>query len=436
MLIVEAGKCREERWYNFAPTPFATPKKDKEAVAELLDLYRHAVQRHLLSDVPVGILLSGGVDSGLLLALMNEQGGSWPAYTVGYGKSFADDELFDAAETASLLGARHVTVMLDQGEFERSLPKIVECLEEPIATSSIVPMYFVSQRARQDVKVALIGQGPDELFGGYKRHLGVHYGNWWRGLPAGLRSMAGFAVNRLPRNEMLKRGVRSLGSEDRLKRYQDVFSLTATETVDGLFRDDVLPRSNSHELVDSWRELLPQMKYTDELGGFQLLEVRSSLPDELLMYADKLSMAHSLEVRVPYLDRTVVEYVQRLGANLKVRNGTRKWLHRRVCQSYLSPGILKRKKRGFASNVVDQWFHSSLKTGFSEVLLDENSLVFGLLEPKPVRRLLENHQSGRQDNHKLLFSLVMIEQWLRGRSHRARPTSAASEGIDPIRLAS
>jgi asparagine synthase (glutamine-hydrolysing) len=436
LLVVEKGKCREERWYNFVPTPFATPKKDKEAVAELLDLYKHSVQRHLLSDVPVGILLSGGVDSGLLLALMNEHGGSWPAYTVGYGKSFADDELFDATETASLLDARHVTVMLDRGEFERSLPKIVECLEEPIATSSIVPMYFVSQRARQDVKVALIGQGPDELFGGYKRHLGVHYGNWWRGLPAGLRSMAGFAVNRLPRNETLKRGVRSLGSEDRLKRYQDVFSLTATETIDGLFRDDVLPRSNSHELVDSWRELLPQMKYTDELGGFQLLEVRSSLPDELLMYADKLSMAHSLEVRVPYLDRTVVEYVQRLGANLKVRNGTRKWLHRRVCQSYLSPRILKRKKRGFASNVVDQWFQSSLNGGLSEVLLDESSFVFGLLDPKPVRRLLENHQSGRHDNHKLLFSLVMIEQWLRSRAHRARLTSVASEGIDAIRLVS
>ena len=431
LLVVEEGKCREERWYNFVPTPFATPKKDKEAVAELLDLYKHAVQRHLLSDVPVGILLSGGVDSGLLLALMNEHGASWPAYTVGYGKSFADDELFDAAETASLLGARHVTVMLDQGEFERSLPKIVECLEEPIATSSIVPMYFVSQRARQDVKVALIGQGPDELFGGYKRHLGVHYGNWWRGMPAGLRSMAGFAVNRLPRNEMLKRGVRSLGSEDRLKRYQDVFSLTATETVDGLFRDDVLPRSNSHELVDSWRELLPQMKYTDELGGFQLLEVRSSLPDELLMYADKLSMAHSLEVRVPYLDRTVVEYVQRLGANLKVRNGTRKWLHRQVCQSYLSSRILKRKKRGFASNVVDQWFHSSLKGGLSEVLLDENSFVFGLLDPKPVRRLLEGHQSGRQDNHKLLFSLVMIEQWLR--SVHCRQHHMAQVDPSPVR---
>src|SRR3989475_9666111 len=110
------------------PRPFSTRKTDKEATQELLELYRAAVKRHLLSDVPVGILLSGGLDSGLLLALMNEHGNSWPAYTIGYGKSFADDELFDAAETASVLGGRHVTVVLDRAEFERSLPKIVECL--------------------------------------------------------------------------------------------------------------------------------------------------------------------------------------------------------------------------------------------------------------------------------------------------------------------
>ena len=416
MLVAEKGQCREERWYKFIPTPFPIPKKKEEAACELLELYRGAVKRHLLSDVPVGVLLSGGLDSGLLLALMNEQGGPWPAYTIGYGESFEDDELTDAGETAARLGARHIRIKLDQTEFERSLPKIVECLEEPIATSSIVPMYFVSQCARQDVKVALIGQGPDELFGGYKRHLGIHYGNWWRGLPTGLRSMTGFAVNRLPRNEMLKRGVRSLGSEDRLERYQDVFSLAPAETIDGLFRDDILPQdqSNGRKLVNYWGELLPQIEYTDELGGFQLLEIRCSLPDELLMYADKLSMAHSLEVRVPYLDRTVVEYVQRLGANLKVRKGTPKWLHRQVCQNYLSPRILKGKKRGFAANVVDEWFHSSLNGALREVLLDENSLMFDLLNPKPVRTLLDGHQSGRHDNHKILFSLVMVEQWLRG----------------------
>ena len=415
MLVVEKGQCREERWYNFTPTPFPSPKKEGEATHELLELYKGAVGRHLLSDVPVGILLSGGLDSGLLLALMNEYGSSWPAYTIGYGKSFADDELFDAAETASLFGARHVTVKLDQGEFERSLPGIVECLEEPIAASSIVPMYFVSERARQDVKVALIGQGPDELFGGYKRHLGVHYGELWRGLPGGLRSLIGLAVNGLPRSEMLKRGVYSLNNEDRLKRYQDVFSLAPTETIGSLFRNGVLPeKQNEQDLVKYWRELAPQMEQTDELGGFQLLEIRSSLPDELLMYADKLSMAHSLEVRVPYLDRTVVEYVQRLSANFKVRNGTRKWLHRQVCQSYMPRQILKRKKRGFAVNVVDDWFRSSLGSQIPEMLLDEQALLFDFLNPESVGDLLKAHRTGRQDNHKILFSLVMLEQWLRG----------------------
>jgi asparagine synthase (glutamine-hydrolysing) len=437
MLVVEKGQCREERWYNYTPVPFSGRKEEKQATGELLELYRGAVKRHLLSDVPVGILLSGGIDSGLLLALMNEQGGPWPAYSVGYGKSFQDDELTDAAETAKILGARHVTVKLDRAEFERSLPKIVECLEEPVAASSIVPMYFVSQRARKDVKVALIGQGPDELFAGYTRHLGVHYGDWWRLLPSVIRSSVSFAVDRLPRNETLKRGVSSLGTLDRMKRYQDVFSLAPARIIDGLFRDDIRPNQNGHELVNYWRDLVPQMAHTDELGGFQLLEVRSSLPDELLMYADKLSMAHSLEVRVPYLDRTVVEYVQRLGAGFKVRNGSRKWLHRRVCERYLPSHILKRKKRGFAANVVDDWFHLSLNSQLQELLLDESSFMFGLLDPKPVRRLLEGHRSGRQDNHKLLFSLVIIEQWLREAwLRRERLVSAAPQEISKVSLAS
>ena len=413
MLVAENGELREKQWYSYRCVPFLDGKSEKEAERELLELYQGAVRRHLLSDVPVGILLSGGLDSGLLLALMNEQGGPWPAYTIGYGKSFQDDELVDATETAAMLDARHVTVNLDREGFEKSLPKIVECLEEPIAASSIVPMYFVAQRARQDVKVALIGQGPDELFGGYKRHVGVHYGEWWRRLPTGLRSALGVAVNGLPRNEMLKRGVASLGTEDRLKRYQDVFSLAPGKTINGLFRDDLLSNGQGCELVDYWRGLIPQMTHTDELGGFQLLEIRSSLPDELLMYADKLSMAHSLEVRVPYLDRTIVEYVQRLGSHFKIRNGSRKWLHRRVCGSYLPQRILKRKKRGFAVNVVDEWFRSSVDGKLPELLLDKDSLMFDLLKPEPVRKLLAAHRSRRQDNHKLLFSLVMFEQWLR-----------------------
>jgi asparagine synthase (glutamine-hydrolysing) len=264
------------------------------------------------------------------------------------------------------------------------------------------------------VKVALIGQGPDELFGGYKRHLGVYYGEWWRLLPGAIRAVVSLAVNGLPRNETLKRGVSSLGTKDRMRRYQDVFSLTPNRVIDALFQDHSVVNGKNHELIDYWQGIIPQMANMDEVGGFQLLEIRSSLPDELLMYADKLSMAHSLEVRVPYLDRTIVEYVQRLGASFTIRNGTRKWLHRKVCEKYLPPRILKRKKRGFAVNVVDDWFRSSLESEISDLLLDERALVFDLLNPEPVRQLLKNHRSGRQDNHKLLFSLVMLEGWLRG----------------------
>jgi asparagine synthase (glutamine-hydrolysing) len=413
MLVVEQGNCREVRWYNYTPVPFENAATDADATRELLDLYKGAVQRHLLSDVPVGILLSGGLDSGLLLALMNEHGREWPAFTVGYGESFDDDELADAAETARALGARHIPVRLDRREFERSLPKIVACLEEPIASSSIVPMYFVSQRAREDVKVVIVGQGPDELFCGYKRHIGVYYGESWRGLPRGVRSLIGGAVNRLPRNETLKRGVQSLGIDDRLERYQHVFALSSDETIRGLFRDGLLPE-RSHEPVDYWVSLLPEMQHLDDLAGFQLLEVRSSLPDELLMFGDKLSMAHGLEARVPYLDRTVVEFAQRLDATLKVRNGKGKWLHREVCRQYLPPAVLARKKRGFAVNVTDGWFHSSLEGALPGMLLDSQSLIFTLLKPQAVRRLLEDHRTKRQDNHKLLFSLAMFEQWLRG----------------------
>jgi asparagine synthase (glutamine-hydrolysing) len=412
MLVVERGACRTERWYNYTPVPFPDSKSEEEATRELLDLYRAAVKRHLLSDVPVGILLSGGIDSGLLLALMQEHGGDWPAYTVGYGPTFQDDELVDAATTAVLLGARHVPVQLDRREFERSLPAVVRYLEEPIATSSIVPMFFVCRRAREDVKVALIGQGPDELFCGYKRHLGIHYGDAWRKLPRPLRQLIGSAVRRLPRNETAKRGIYALGIEDALARYEHVFSLAPAEQIGGLFRGRPPLSASGH--VDSWAALLPETEHLDELGSFQHIEIRSSLPDELLMYADKLSMAHTLEVRVPYLDKTVVEFAERLPVSMKIRGRQGKWLHREVCKGILPAALLKRKKRGFAVNVVDHWLQSSADSILIDSLLDRDSLMFELLEPESVRLLLEEHRSRRDDNHKLLFSLAMFEQWLRG----------------------
>jgi asparagine synthase (glutamine-hydrolysing) len=413
MLIFENGKFSQRRWYNNNPQPFSPPKSDDQAREELLDIYKQAVKRHLLSDVPVGLLLSGGVDSSLLLALMNLYGNSWHTFTVGYGSVFADDELSDAAQTAAEFGSIHTEVLLDRQVFEASLPRVVEFMEEPVATPSVLPMFFVCERARQDVKVALIGQGPDELFGGYRRHLGTRYGQMWGGLPKWVRGPVSSIVEALPRNETLKRGVRSLDTPDRLQRYQQVLSLLPGDQVDGLFKADMLPTGAGDEILRSWEEFSDLMGNTDELGGLQFIEMRSTLPDELLMYGDKLSMAHSLEVRVPYLDREVVEYGERLPAEFKVRNRTGKWIHREVCKSFLPASIMKRKKRGFAMNVVDEWFRTAQSRKMEEIFLDEQSHIFNYLRPAAVRNLLDQHRSGASDHHKILFSLVILEEWLR-----------------------
>jgi asparagine synthase (glutamine-hydrolysing) len=419
MLICEDGTLRVRQWYKYVPVPFSPMKSDDEAREELLELYKRAMKRHLLSDVPVGLLLSGGVDSSALLALMNLSGSSWRTYTVGYGSSFSDDELSDAAKTALVFSSDHTEVLLDRGTFESTLEAIVSAVEEPIASSSIVPMFFVCQRARQDVKVALIGQGPDELFGGYRRHLGVRYGAMWSATPRWIRGPLASTIATLPRNEMLKRGISSLDVKDPLRRYQQVLSLLPGNEIDGLFQDGILAPNAGDRILDSWKEIAPLANQTDELGRFQFLEMRSTLPDELLMFGDKLSMAHGLEVRVPYLDRELVEYVERLPARFKVRNGSQKWLHRQVCQKLIPKDVLKRKKRGFAVNVVDEWFRGAMSNKMKDTLLDGESLMYRYLKPSSVQNLFQKHQSGQEDYHKVLFSLVVFEQWLRVQSPAA-----------------
>jgi asparagine synthase (glutamine-hydrolysing) len=415
MLIAEAASTLVKRWYTCKPKPFSREPSDNEAAEELLSIYKRAVKRHLLSDVPIGLLLSGGVDSGLLLALMSAEGKGWPTFTVGYGSNYQNDELAHAAETAETFSGRHTAIELNVRTFEHSLGGIISQLEEPVAASSVVPMYFVCHRAKQDVKVALNGQGPDELFGGYKRHLGVRYGSLWAQLPAWARKGIGWGVKQLPRNEMLKRGLESLHLQDRIRRYQAVLSLVPHQTIAGLFHAGALPNGPGDELVGCWEGLIDLMEHTDELGGFQFLEVRSTLPDELLMYADKMSMAHGLEVRVPYLDREVVEFAERLPSSFKVRYGSQKWLHRKVCLQYLPSSITRRKKRGFAVDVVDQWLRQSVSGAMDDIFESADSLMYATLRRDAVLRLLSEHRSGAHDNHKILFSLVVFEKWLRSR---------------------
>ncbi len=413
-LVAADGHVSVERYWDYDPTPFDPPPTPEAAQDELFDRYTEAVRRQLMSDVPLGLLLSGGVDSALLLAMMNKHGHEWPTFTVGYGAGYANDELADAAETARLFGARHTEVRLDRTDFEAGLRAVVDSLEEPIATASTVSLYHVCRRAAEDVKVALIGQGPDELLGGYTRHLGVRYGAAWRSLPTPMRGLAGSLLDRLPRAEAVHRGLRSLDEPNRTHRYQKVFSLLPGSSVDALFADGVLPPGAGDAILDCWADAAPGVAAGDELTAFQYLEVRSSLPDELLLAADKLSMRHSLELRVPYLDHEIIEYAGRLPASLKVRWGSRKWLHKRLCRAYLPAEIVRRPKRAFAHDVVDQWYRNSLSGKVADTLLDDEALIYRVLRRERVVQLVDEHRSGRRANHKIIFSLVLMEDWLRG----------------------
>jgi len=411
-LIVSHGAPRLEHWWNFAPTPFDPMPTIKQAEENLLELYSRAVKRQLISDVPLGLLLSGGMDSGLLLALMNEYGNSWKTYSVGFGKDDDTDELSGAACTAKLFHAQNFGVELDRQTFEATLPKIIAVLEEPVAAPSVVPMYHLCRRAREDVKVVFMGQGPDELLGGYKRHLGVHYGVYWRPLPHLIRAPLGGVLARLSRNEMVKRALYSLDVSGRMQRYQQVFSLMPGETIDHLFQKDLLTPDAGDKILECWRDLEPLMQHTDELGGLQFLEIRSTLPDELLMYGDKLSMAHGLEARVPYLDHDIVEYVERLSASFKVHNGTGKWLHRRICRKFLPGEMVRKKKVGFSAP-VDDWFRDSHAGKLDHTLMQNSSLIYKYLRPEAVHGLVKEHRRGRCDHQKILFNLIVLEEWLR-----------------------
>jgi asparagine synthase (glutamine-hydrolysing) len=411
-LVIENGQERLERYYHRPQGRIDAKIGVEEAAEELARLYRNAIRSHLISDVPVGLLLSGGVDSALLLALMNECGRDWRTYTVGFGESYADDEMDDAGMTAKAFGSRHDGVRLTRKEFEDLLPTVVSYLEEPIASASIVPMFAVCKKASEGVKVALTGQGPDEVWGGYTRHIGLRYSGLWRSMPAPLRALAGMA-SRGSSSETLRRGLYSLAEPDRFRRYERVFSLAPESDINALFKPGCEGIDAEKAMLDCWAGVLPDIEGLDEMGGFQLLETRFSLPDELLMYSDKLSMAHSIELRVPYLDKDIVEFAERLPMDMKVHGKDRKRLHRMVAQRLLPAEIINRKKRAFASNVVDGWFGDSFEGKLSDYLSDSASKVYGFMDRAAVLRMLDAHRSKRGDYYKLLFSVVVLEEWLR-----------------------
>jgi asparagine synthase (glutamine-hydrolysing) len=404
----EAHAVRTDRFARPAPVAVGEERDDDEAelVEELRARIRDSVRAHLVSDVPVGVLLSGGVDSCLLAALAAEEG-SEPLRTFSIGfeeRSF--DELADARLVAERYATHHRELVL-RPDAARLLPALAEAFDEPFADSSALPTYLVSRLAAEDVKVALSGEGGDELFGGYY----TYAADLLAARAGGLARFARPFVERLPSSGArasfdyrAKRFVRAahLPPLERHHGWKEIFSPDA--------RAELTSRASSFDPVDLLRTRYAETAGADELARLQDVDLGLYLVDDLLVKTDRASMAHSLEARVPYLDTVVTNLALALQTRHKVRGLRKKVLLRKAAEPLLPRRIVYGKKRGFSIPAA-AWLRGELEPFALDTLAPERLERQGYFRPDAVARLLDDHVSGRQDLSRQLWGLLAFTLW-------------------------
>ena len=424
-LVCGPDGAKLHRFYRVVPRPL-TGRSEAELVAELQERIEAAVKRQMVADVPVGAMLSGGVDSSTVATIMTEAaGGPIKTFTVGFAGEFTGNELAPARAMARRLGSEHHEVVISADEYAEFLPRSIWRLEEPVATSSTLALYKVSELARRHVKVVLTGQGADEPFAGYPRYLGERYGALYRLLPAAVREgVVAPLAERLPRNEQLKRAVRSLGTAEPLERFRRIYTIVdeplkrrlygqpaGTATGNGQRATGVGTlaggNGNGHDPIHLWQADVAGM---DSLSQMLYVDARLSLADNLLLYGDKMSMAVSLEARVPFLDLELMAFVESIPPRFKIKGRTQKHILKQAVARWLPPEVIARKKIGFATP-VDQWFRGDLRATVEDRLLAPGSACRTYFDAAVLREMIDDHRRGRHDYKRALFSLLTFEIW-------------------------
>jgi asparagine synthase (glutamine-hydrolysing) len=407
-LVCTRDGCSLRRFHEVIPT--ALLDDDEEALVERLrGLIVRAVDRQMMSDVPVGALLSGGVDSTAIASIMTEvAGGPIDTFTVGFSGQHDLDETLFARETSQRLGSRHHEVIVSADDYADYLPQAVWHLEDLVATDSTMAYAQLCRLARESVKVVLSGQGADEPFAGYPRHLGERYGGWLRAAPSPVFSgMIAPAVELLPRNERLKRAVRSLGSRDPAARMAAVWTIVDSNMKQRLYLPGRRPADTTEAAAAVWQA---DVKHLDGLTQMLYVDSRFSLADNLLLYGDKLSMAVSLETRVPLLDLELMRFVESLSPRMKIRGLTRKYLLRRAVATWVPREVLQRKKIPFQSP-IDRWLRSDLTDRVREALLRPDSACAEFFQRDVLNRMIDDHVVGREDYKRALLAFIVFELW-------------------------
>jgi len=422
LLIWEDGRVDVRRFARPAPIEEVREDEEAELVEELRSRLRDSVRAHLVSDVPVGVLLSGGVDSAFLAALAAEESSeTLRTFSIGFEeRSF--DELAGARLVAERYGTQHRELVL-RPDAALLLPALADAFDEPFADSSALPTYLVSQLAASDVKVALSGEGGDELFGGYY----TYAADLLAARVGGLARLAGPLVERLPTSTSrasfdykAKRFVRAahLPPLERHHGWKEIFSPD--------LRAELTGGSSAFDPVDILRDRYRETEGAEELARLQDVDLGIYLVDDLLVKTDRASMAHSLEARVPYLDTVVTNLALALPTRHKIRGLTKKVLLRKAAAPLLPREIVHGKKRGFSIPAA-AWLRGELEPFARETLSRETLHRQGFFSPEVVGRLLDDHVAGREDRSRQLWGLLAFTLWHERHVERAPQEASRPE---------
>lgn len=417
-LLVENGQIQSHCYW----TPQISKEKlsEKDAADRLLDLLSSSTRLRLIADVPVGVFLSGGIDSSSIAALASQvSNGKLKTFSIGFGDSSFDESSY-AEMVAKHLGTEHHLSWFSPQVARGTLEELWDYLDEPIADASIVPTFFLSKMTREMVKVALAGEGGDELFGGYPTYQAHKLAGVWRRVPKALRTnliepairSLPVSMNNLSFDYKAKRFIESANRSPVDRHLNWMGSLPLSEQVQ-LVRSNVLTLTKEEDILPDALRLGGGGGHDDDVvSQIMKVDMITYLPDDLLVKSDRSSMAASLEVRLPFLAYPLVEFALSQPSSYKVRGMTTKYLLKKAVAPLLPEVIMKRPKKGFGIPVA-KWLRQEFKPLVDELLSESFVKRQGIFEWSYIARLLDEHETERYDRRKQLWTLFMFQWWWR-----------------------
>lgn len=411
---------------NVVESSIANPYRgsSNDAVSELEKLLLNSVGQRMISDVPLGAFLSGGIDSSLIVALMQAQSDKpIKTFTIGFEESGYDEALY-AREVAGILGTNHTELYLNDKETQAVIPELPALYDEPFADSSQIPTYLVSQLASQHVTVSLSGDGGDELFGGYNRYTWVPYIQslfGWMPLPV-RRSIASL-LGKFPGHTIqlatsqFPARLRLPNLNDKLIKLQETLETNNSEEI---YFNLISHWKHPEQIVRNAKEpkgLLDNREFWPKVSNFtemmMYLDMISYLPDDILVKLDRASMGASLEGRVPFIDdHNVVEFAWQLPMDFKIRNGKGKWILREILSHYIPRHLIDRPKMGFGVP-IGSWLRGGLRDWAEDLLSEAQLDQEGFFNSQPIRQKWDEHLAGKHDWHYYLWDILMFQAWYR-----------------------